>query len=107
AEWSRQIECTGGFCDVDARLQSLMETSVPPASVFGHQSVEEHQGVTDSGPLTPSPYQSQAAMEAQRLRQQAEALEERARQETEAHRIEQERREQKEEERERLSREQK
>ncbi|MDQ3817009.1 MAG: protein kinase, partial [Acidobacteriota bacterium] len=101
AEWSRQVECAGGFCDVDAQLTSLMETSVPPASVFGHQSIEEHQA-TDSGKL----YQSQAALEAQRLRQQAEALEEQARQEAEAHLLELGRREQ-EEERERLALEQK
>src|SRR5947209_3291715 len=102
AEWSRQVECTGGFCDLNAQLQSLMETSVPQASVFGHQSIEDHRA-TGSGPL----YQSQAGMQAQRPRQQPDALEEQARQETEAHAREQERREQEEEERERLAQEQK
>lgn len=100
AEWNQQIECAGGFCDVEARLLSLIETSGQHPSVFGHHSLEEHDSV-GSGSIPPNMYQSQAALEAQRLRQQAEALEEQARQE--ALQIEQARREQ--EERERLARE--
>jgi serine/threonine-protein kinase len=56
AEWEQQVECSGGVCEVEAKLQSLAVTSIPPTSVQGHQSL--------------------AAMEAQRLRQQADALEE-------------------------------
>jgi len=83
AEWSQEVECVGGACDVEARLQNLMETSVPQASVFGHQSLGDPYAGTISGPLSTEslPQQSQASMEAQRLRQQAEVLEEQARQE--------------------------
>ncbi|HKQ53832.1 MAG TPA: bifunctional serine/threonine-protein kinase/formylglycine-generating enzyme family protein, partial [Pyrinomonadaceae bacterium] len=88
AAWEQQIECNGGVCHVEAHLEWLSETGapLPQASVFGHQSVESvsdpHAG-TISGPLTGLPHQSNAAMEAQRLRQQAEALEEQARREEE------------------------
>ncbi|PYS53143.1 MAG: hypothetical protein DMF68_00340 [Acidobacteria bacterium] len=51
AEWSRQVECTGGFCDLNAQLQSLMETSVPQASVFGHQSIEDHRRAEEEARL--------------------------------------------------------
>jgi serine/threonine protein kinase len=105
AEWERQVECSGGVCEVEAQLQSLNKTSIPPTSFSGHQSLgDPYAGTISSGSLSGVPHQSQAAMEAQRLRQQAEALEEQARQEEEAMRREQERREQ--EERERLAREQ-
>jgi formylglycine-generating enzyme required for sulfatase activity/serine/threonine protein kinase len=104
AEWERLVECSGGVCEVEAQLQSLNETSIPPPAFSGHQSLgDPYAGTISSGSLPGVPHQSQAAMEAQRLRQQAEALEEQARQEEEALRREQERREQ--EERERLERE--
>ncbi|HEV7376245.1 MAG TPA: SUMF1/EgtB/PvdO family nonheme iron enzyme [Pyrinomonadaceae bacterium] len=102
AEWSQQVECRGGSCDVEAQLKNLMETSVPPSSVFGHQSLGDPYAGTISGPLSNEsvPQQSQASMEAQRLRQQAEVLEEQARQEDaeaarqrEQQRLEQEERE--------------
>ncbi|MDT5062921.1 MAG: eukaryotic-like serine/threonine-protein kinase [Acidobacteriota bacterium] len=83
AEWSRQVECSGGVCDVEAKLQSLTETSGAQPSVFGHHSLGDPYAGTISGPLNSDfvPQQSQASMEAQRLRQQAEVLEEQARQE--------------------------
>ncbi|MDT4897684.1 MAG: eukaryotic-like serine/threonine-protein kinase [Acidobacteriota bacterium] len=91
AEWERQIECSGGVCEVEAKLQNLAETSIPPASVSGQQSLgDPYAGTISSGSLAGVPHQSQAAMEAQRLRQQAEALDEQARQEEEALRREQE-----------------
>ncbi|MDT5123759.1 MAG: eukaryotic-like serine/threonine-protein kinase [Acidobacteriota bacterium] len=106
AEWVQQVECSGGMCDVEARLQSLIATSVPPPSAVGQQSLSNPFAGTITGSLInePVPQESQSAMEAKRLRQQAEALEEQARQEEEARRREQERLEQ--EERERLAREQ-
>src|SRR5205085_354469 len=106
AEWVQQVECSGGMCDVEARLQNLTETSVPPASVAGQQSLSNPYAGTISGSLIDEPVlqESQSAMEAKRLRQQTEALEEQARQEDEARRREQERLEQ--EERARLAREQ-
>ena len=84
AEWSQQVQCKGGTCDVEARLRNLMETGGPQASVFGHQSLGDPYAGTISGPQTIEsvPQQSQASMEAQRLRQQAEVLEEQARQES-------------------------
>jgi formylglycine-generating enzyme required for sulfatase activity/serine/threonine protein kinase len=84
AEWSRQVECSGGVCDVDARLQNLMETSGPLPSI-GQQSMGDPYAGTISGPLNSEPVlqQSLAVMEAQRLRQQAEALEEQDRREQE------------------------
>ncbi len=82
--WEQQVECLGGVCDVEARLQNLAETSIPPASVYGHQSLgDPYAGTISSGSLSGVPPQSQAAMEAQRLRQQAEALEEQDRRERE------------------------
>ncbi len=75
AEWEQQVECSGGVCEVEARLQSLADTSVPPPSVQGHQSLGDPYAGTISGSLSGTPHQSQAAMEAQRLRQQADALE--------------------------------
>lgn len=75
AEWEQQVECNGGVCEVEARLQSLIETSVPPPSVQGHQSLGDPYAGTISGSLSGTPHQSQAAMEAQRLRQQADELE--------------------------------
>jgi serine/threonine-protein kinase len=92
AEWQRQVECSGGVCEVEARLQSLAETSIPPPSARGHQSLGDPYAGTISGSLSGVPYQSQAAMEAKRLRQQVEALDEQVRQEDEAlHREQQER----------------
>jgi serine/threonine protein kinase/formylglycine-generating enzyme required for sulfatase activity len=109
SEWSQQVECSGGACDIEAQLQNLMDTSFPAASVFGHQSLgDPYAGTISSGSLLnePVPQQSQASMEAQRLRQQAEVLEEQARQEeTEAARQREQKRLE-EEERERLAREQ-
>lgn len=95
AEWVQQVECSGGMCDVEARLQSLIETSVPPASVVGQQSLSNPFAGTISGSLVnePVPQESQSAMEAKRLRQQADALEEQSRQEEEAQRREQQARE--------------
>ncbi|HKR01191.1 MAG TPA: SUMF1/EgtB/PvdO family nonheme iron enzyme [Pyrinomonadaceae bacterium] len=91
AEWERQVECSGGVCDVEARLQSLNETSIPPSSLSGHQSLgDPYAGTISSGSLPGTGHQSQAAMEAQRLRQQAEALEEQARREEEEMRRQQE-----------------
>jgi serine/threonine protein kinase/formylglycine-generating enzyme required for sulfatase activity len=107
AEWVEQVECSGGICEVEARLQSLNETSLPPSSGASQHSLSNpFAGTINSGPLVNDPalQESQAAMEARRLRQQAEILEEQARQEMEARRREQERLEQ--EERERLAREQ-
>lgn len=107
AEWTREVECNGGVCEVQAKLQSLMETSVPQGSVIGHQSLgDPYAGTISGGPLVSEPAlnRSKSAMEAQRLRQQAEALEEQAREEEEALRREEERLAQ--EERERLAREQ-
>src|ERR1051325_1520721 len=99
AEWERPIECNGGECQVDAELQSLMQTSLPQMS--GDQLAGTITGAPDHMPT------SSHSIEAQRLRAQAAALEERARQE-EAERIERERREQERremEERDRLARE--
>jgi serine/threonine protein kinase/formylglycine-generating enzyme required for sulfatase activity len=99
AEWERQIECQGGECQVDAELQSLMQTSLPQMS--GDQLAGTITGAPDAFPT------SSHSIEAQRLRAQAAALEERARQE-EAERVERERREQERremEERDRLARE--
>src|ERR1044071_439688 len=76
AEWEQRVECSGGVCEVEARLQSLAETSIPPPSVQGHQSLgDPYAGTISGGSLPGVPHQSQAAMEAQRLRQQADALE--------------------------------
>jgi serine/threonine-protein kinase len=84
AGWEKQVECSGGVCEVEAKLQDLNETSIPPASVYGHQSFgDPYAGTISSGSLSGVPQQSQAAMEAQRLRQQAEALEEQDRREQE------------------------
>ncbi|HJU55748.1 MAG TPA: bifunctional serine/threonine-protein kinase/formylglycine-generating enzyme family protein, partial [Pyrinomonadaceae bacterium] len=105
AAWEQQVECGGGVCQLEARLQSLSDTGIvpPQPSVFGHQSVESvsdpNAGTISSGALPNLPHQSNAAMEAQRLRQQAEALEEQARREEEEMRRERERREQTEHER--------
>jgi formylglycine-generating enzyme required for sulfatase activity/serine/threonine protein kinase len=85
AEWERQIECTGGDCHVEAKLQSLMQTSLPQMS--GDQLAGTITGAPDMPPA------SIHSIEAQRLRAQAAALEEKARQE-EAARLDQERREQ-------------
>ncbi|HWS99158.1 MAG TPA: SUMF1/EgtB/PvdO family nonheme iron enzyme [Pyrinomonadaceae bacterium] len=99
ASWEQQVECRGGVCELEARLQPLSETGAVPAqpSVFGHQSVESvsdpHAGTISSGSIMSLPHQSNAAMEAQRLRQQAEALEEQARREEEEMRREQAERE--------------
>jgi formylglycine-generating enzyme required for sulfatase activity/serine/threonine protein kinase len=92
AEWAESVECRGGVCEIEAQLQNLAETSIPPASVYGHQSLgDPYAGTISSGSLSGDlPQQSHAAMEAQRLRQQAEVLEEQARQEEEARRREQE-----------------
>jgi serine/threonine-protein kinase len=76
AEWEQQVACSGGVCEVEARLQSLAETSVPTPSVQGHQSLGDPYAGTISGSLSGVPQQSQASMEAKRLRQQADALEE-------------------------------
>ena len=87
AEWSREVECTGGICDVEARLQTLQDTSVPQAPSIGHQSLgDPYAGTISSGSLFDERplEQSQAAMEAQRLRKQAEVLEQQAREEEEA-----------------------
>jgi serine/threonine protein kinase/formylglycine-generating enzyme required for sulfatase activity len=83
AEWSQQVQCSGGVCDVEANLQSLMATSGPLSPVLGNQSLGDPYAGTISGPLSSEsiPQQSQASMQAQRLRQQAEVLEEQARQE--------------------------
>ncbi|HUQ32622.1 MAG TPA: serine/threonine-protein kinase, partial [Pyrinomonadaceae bacterium] len=91
-EWEQSVECSGGVYEVEAKLQSLLETSVPPApSVYGHQSLgDPYAGTISSGSLSDVPLQSQASMEAKRLRRQAEALEEQARQEEEALRRERE-----------------
>ena len=87
AGWEKQVECSGGVCEVEAQLQDLKETSIPPASVYGHQSFgDPYAGTISSGSLAGLPQQSQAAMEAQRLRQQAEALEEQDRREQEEER---------------------
>jgi serine/threonine-protein kinase len=76
AEWEQQVECSGGVCEVEARLQSLAETSVPPPSVQGHQSLgDPYAGTISGSSLSGTPYQSQASMEAKRLRQQADELE--------------------------------
>jgi Flp pilus assembly protein TadD len=96
AEWERQIECTGGTCDVDAQLQSLMATSMP------QMGTDQYAGTISAANMDSSQQQSYAAMEAQRLRAQAAQLEEQARRE-EAERRERERREQ--EERDRIARE--
>jgi formylglycine-generating enzyme required for sulfatase activity len=91
AEWSREVECTGGICDVEARLQTLHDTSVPQAPSIGHQSLgDPYAGTISSGSLFDERplEQSQAAMEAQRLRKQAEVLEQQAREEEEAQREE-------------------
>jgi serine/threonine-protein kinase len=91
-EWEQPVECSGGVCEVEAKLQSLLEKGVPPApSVYGHQSLgDPYAGTISSGSLADVPLQSQASMEAKRLRQQAAALEEQARQEEEALRRERE-----------------
>ncbi len=75
AEWEQQVECSGGVCEVEARLQSLADTSIPPPSVQGHQSLGDPYAGTISGSLPGVSHQSQAAMEAQRLRRQADELE--------------------------------
>lgn len=94
AEWERQVECTGGDCSVEAQLQSLMQTSLPQMS--GDQLAGTITGAPDQMPM-----QSQTALEAQRLRAQAAALDEKVRQEEEAARREQQRREQERREQER------
>jgi formylglycine-generating enzyme required for sulfatase activity len=101
-EWEQPVECSGGVCEVEAKLQSLLEKGVPPApSVYGHQSLgDPYAGTISSGSLADVPLQSQASMEAKRLRRQAEVLEEQARQEEEVLRRE------REEERERQAKEQ-
>jgi serine/threonine-protein kinase len=106
AEWSQQVECKGGTCDVEAQLQSLMETSVPPPPVFGNQSLgDPYAGTISSGSLVNEPVQqqSQASMEAQRLRQQADVLEEQARREEEEAAREREQKRLEEEERQGLA----
>jgi formylglycine-generating enzyme required for sulfatase activity/serine/threonine protein kinase len=108
AEWSQQVECRGGACDIEAQLQNLMVTSGPLPSI-GHQSMgDPYAGTISSGSLLnePVPQQSQASMEAQRLRQQAEVLEEQARQEEAEAAREREHKRLEQEERERLAREQ-
>ena len=98
SEWSRQIECGGGVCNVDAQLQSLMATSLP------QMSGDQMAGTISANAMDPADQQGHASMlEVQRLRAQAAALEEQARREAEARRREQERRE--EEERDRIARE--
>ena len=98
AEWSRQVDCNGGVCNVDAQLQSLMATSLP------QMSGDQMAGTISANALDASDQQGHASMlEVQRLRAQAAALEEQARREAEARRREQERREQ--EEKDRLARE--
>ena len=85
AEWEQQVECSGGVCEVEAKLQSLAETSIPPSSMQGHQSLgNPYAGTINSGSLSGVRQQSQAAMEAQRLRQQADALEEQEERERQA-----------------------
>ena len=93
--WEQQIECQGGTCNVDARLHSMMATSLP------EMNSDPYSG-TISASNVDSAQQSFAAMEAQRLRAQAAQLEEQARRE-EQERRERERREQ--EERDRIARE--
>jgi serine/threonine protein kinase/formylglycine-generating enzyme required for sulfatase activity len=102
AEWEQQIECSGGECPIDARLQSLMATSMPQVShdqmsgtISSNQLYDQQQSAQQPG------YSSM--VEAQRLRAQAAALEEQVRREDEARRREQERREM--EERDRIARE--
>lgn len=96
AEWERQIDCNGGTCNIDAQLQSLMATSLP-------QMPNDYSGSISASQLNSGQQQqSYAAMEAQRLRAQAAALDEQVKRE-EAERREQERREQ--EERDRIARE--
>jgi len=90
-EWNSQVECQGGVCEVNAHLRNLMVTSGPLPSVFGHHSPEAVSGPLPGEP--PVTHTSQAAMEAQRLRQQAAALEEQARAEEEAFKREREERE--------------
>lgn len=96
AEWVQQVECSGGLCDVEAQLQSLQEKIAPSSSDSGRQSLSNpFAGTIRSGTLTGEslPQESQAAMEAKRLRQPAEALEEQARQEEAARGREQQARE--------------
>ena len=88
AEWERQIECNGGECQVEAELQSLMQTSLP------QMSGSQLDG-TYTGPSMPA---SAHSIRARELREQAEALEEKARQE-EAERVAREERERREQER--------
>lgn len=101
AEWERQIDCNGGTCNVEAQLQSLMATSLP-------QMPNDYSGSISASQLNSGQQQqSYAAMEAQRLRAQAAALDEQVKRE-EAQRREQERREQErreQEERDRIARE--
>jgi serine/threonine protein kinase/formylglycine-generating enzyme required for sulfatase activity len=98
AEWSRQVDCNGGVCSVDAQLQSLMATSLP------QMSGDQMAGTISANALDASDQQGHASMvEVQRLRAQAAALEEKARREAEARRREQEQREL--EERDRIARE--
>lgn len=102
AEWQREIECRGGDCRVEAQLQSLSQTSMPPPQMSGDQLAG-----TITGGMDQIPPASIHSIEAQRLRAQAAALEEKARQE-EAARVEHERREQERremEERDRIARE--
>jgi formylglycine-generating enzyme required for sulfatase activity len=89
AEWEREVECNGGECRIEAQLQDLMATSLPPGTpVVQHSLGDPFAGTISSGSLDEAaPYQSQAAMEAQRLRQQAAALDEQARQEDAARRM--------------------
>jgi serine/threonine protein kinase len=102
-EWSRQIECETDVCDIEAQLKDLSQPDMPQASVIAHQSFnDQFGGTTGSTSLNDesTAYQSHAAMEAQRLRQQADALEEQARREEAEQRERLER-----EERERIARE--
>ncbi|MGB7923940.1 MAG: serine/threonine-protein kinase, partial [Pyrinomonadaceae bacterium] len=78
AEWSRQIECSGGVCNVDAQLQSLMATSLP------QMSGDQMAGTISANALDPADQQGYASMmEVQRLRAQAAALEDQARRDAE------------------------
>ena len=98
SQWTREVECNGGVCNVDAQLQSLMATSLP------QMTGDQMAGTISANALEAGDEQGYASMvEAQRLRAQAAALEEKARREAEQRRREQERREQ--EERDRIARE--
>jgi formylglycine-generating enzyme required for sulfatase activity/serine/threonine protein kinase len=77
AEWEQQIECNGGECPIEVQLQSLFQQS-------GTQIGDPLAGTISGDALgTQAQVQSQSAMEAQRLRAQALALEEQARLEAE------------------------